>query len=122
MDNPLACEHNEILGDAFPDKNRRLGRVESRSTKRGFQALCIEIEGNMGQEGEQMQPRTVVPSWYLVPFVVKNFYYDIVKLNKKAERVGFEPTVARRPQRFSRPSHSTALAPLRTAAKLYLKS
>jgi alanine racemase len=33
--------------------------------------------------------------------------------------VGFEPTVARRLQRFSRPSHSTALAPLRMAVRLY---
>ena len=31
----------------------------------------------------------------------------------KAERVGFEPTVVFLPQRFSRPSHSSTLAPLR---------
>ena len=31
-----------------------------------------------------------------------------------AEGVGFEPTVTRKPQRFSRPSHSSALAPLRS--------
>ena len=30
-----------------------------------------------------------------------------------AERVGFEPTVSLHPQRFSRPSRSTTLAPLR---------
>jgi hypothetical protein len=30
-----------------------------------------------------------------------------------AEGVGFEPTVSLHPQRFSRPSHSAALAPLR---------
>jgi hypothetical protein len=30
-----------------------------------------------------------------------------------AERVGFEPTVRLPVQRFSRPSHSTTLAPLR---------
>jgi hypothetical protein len=32
---------------------------------------------------------------------------------KMAERVGFEPTVPVRAQRFSRPSQSTTLAPLR---------
>jgi hypothetical protein len=32
-----------------------------------------------------------------------------------AERVGFEPTVRLPVQRFSRPSHSTSLAPLRGA-------
>ena len=32
-----------------------------------------------------------------------------------AESVGFEPTVSRNPQRFSRPSHSSALAALRCA-------
>ena len=30
-----------------------------------------------------------------------------------AEEVGFEPTVSLHPQRFSRPSHSAALAPFR---------
>ena len=30
-----------------------------------------------------------------------------------AEEVGFEPTVGTNPQRFSRPSHSAALAPFR---------
>ena len=30
-----------------------------------------------------------------------------------AERQGFEPWVGLRPQRFSKPSHSTTLAPLR---------
>jgi hypothetical protein len=33
-----------------------------------------------------------------------------------AEGEGFEPSVELPPQRFSRPSHSTALAPLRTTA------
>ena len=33
-----------------------------------------------------------------------------------AERVGFEPTVPLRAQRFSRPSQSTTLAPLRERA------
>src|SRR5436190_23883129 len=33
-----------------------------------------------------------------------------------AERVGFEPTVRLHAQRFSRPSRSTTLAPLRAAA------
>jgi hypothetical protein len=33
-----------------------------------------------------------------------------------AERVGFEPTVAQRPQRFSRPPHSSTLAPLQSSA------
>jgi hypothetical protein len=33
--------------------------------------------------------------------------------NILAERVGFEPTVRLPVQRFSRPSHSTTLAPLR---------
>ena len=32
---------------------------------------------------------------------------------RPAERVGFEPTVAQRPQRFSRPPQSSTLAPLR---------
>ncbi len=32
-----------------------------------------------------------------------------------AEGVGFEPTVGTNPQRFSRPSHSAALAPFRLA-------
>ena len=32
-----------------------------------------------------------------------------------AEEVGFEPTVSLHPQRFSRPSHSAALAPFRLA-------
>ena len=32
-----------------------------------------------------------------------------------AEGVGFEPTVGIHPQRFSRPSHSAALAPFRLA-------
>ena len=34
-------------------------------------------------------------------------------VSSMAEGVGFEPTVALRPQRFSRPSHSSALATLR---------
>ena len=33
-------------------------------------------------------------------------------LIRSAERVGFEPTVGQDPQRFSRPPHSAALAPL----------
>ena len=37
---------------------------------------------------------------------------------KVAERVGFEPTVPVRVQRFSRPSDSTALAPLRESSIL----
>ena len=36
--------------------------------------------------------------------------------NKLAERVGFEPTVRLHAQRFSRPSRSTTLAPLRGTA------
>ena len=40
-----------------------------------------------------------------------------VSLNK-AERVGFEPTVTARPQRFSRAPRSTTLAPLRTCCYL----
>ena len=40
-----------------------------------------------------------------------------------AERVGFEPTVPVKAQRFSRPPHSTTLAPLRPmAAALYVVS
>src|SRR3990167_5063093 len=35
------------------------------------------------------------------------------RLNQMAERVGFEPTDRLPDQRFSRPSHSTTLAPLR---------
>ena len=34
-----------------------------------------------------------------------------------AERVGFEPTVSVNPQRFSRPSQSTTLAPLREVVR-----
>src|SRR6185436_20262901 len=37
-------------------------------------------------------------------------------MGKVAERVGFEPTVRLHAQRFSRPSRSTTLAPLRAAA------
>src|SRR5216684_1289514 len=37
-------------------------------------------------------------------------------MGKLAERVGFEPTVRLHAQRFSRPSRSTTLAPLRGAA------
>ena len=39
--------------------------------------------------------------------------YVSTKSLKLAERVGFEPTVRLPVQRFSRPSHSTTLAPLR---------
>ncbi len=39
--------------------------------------------------------------------------YGIVLDYRSAERVGFEPTVHRSAQRFSRPSDSTTLAPLR---------
>ncbi len=37
-----------------------------------------------------------------------------------AERVGFEPTVPVKVQRFSRPSRSTTLAPLRVGALIGL--
>ena len=36
---------------------------------------------------------------------------------KKADRVGFEPTLPRRANRFSRPAHSTALPPVRRSSK-----
>src|SRR6185503_7317019 len=42
------------------------------------------------------------------------FYWTY--LRKMAERVGFEPTVRLHAQRFSRPSRSTTLAPLRGPA------
>ena len=41
--------------------------------------------------------------------------------NNTAERVGFEPTVAQIPQRFSRPPQSSTLAPLRRSASDYTK-
>lgn len=37
---------------------------------------------------------------------------SLCKRGKLAERVGFEPTFAKRRKRFSRPPHSTTLAPL----------
>ena len=40
-----------------------------------------------------------------------------ISFKKMAERVGFEPTVRSRAQRFSRPPHSTTLAPLRSVHK-----
>jgi hypothetical protein len=45
----------------------------------------------------------------LVQGILKRFQI----IDVLAERVGFEPTVRLPVQRFSRPSHSTSLAPLR---------
>jgi hypothetical protein len=42
------------------------------------------------------------------------FYFMLGLSRLMAERQGFEPWVELPPQRFSRPPHSTALAPLRS--------
>ena len=53
-------------------------------------------------------PENALSCWSVTP--------DNVWIGVLAERVGFEPTVSANPQRFSRPSQSTTLAPLRKAS------
>src|SRR5688572_13127416 len=54
--------------------------------------------------------------FFAVPFfsvLVDEVFLAITTPDLPAEGVGFEPTEALRPQRFSRPPHSSALPPLR---------
>src|SRR2546430_15145552 len=47
-----------------------------------------------------------------VTFGARSSKYGYLTWAKRAEREGFEPSEDLHPQRFSRPSHSSALAPL----------
>ena len=58
----------------------------------------------------ERKPRKYRDKFESMPCHEKSFYINDLSV---AEGVGFEPTVRSRVQRFSRPPHSTTLAPLR---------
>ena len=62
-----------------------------------------EINTDKGRPGNKKSP----------DFAGLSGHYRMMLDYHLAERVGFEPTVHLRAQRFSRPSHSTTLPPLR---------
>ena len=63
-------------------------------------------------------PENRHPTWRQSPYALSGFEWPATRSpsgRRVAERVGFEPTVPIRVQRFSRPSRSTTPAPLQSS-------